>query len=111
LPISCITVYSFCTLSKKALTSWVFIPIVQIAVWRDWLDLQGWIQQDNHYLFLSPIYRGGALKTREDILPFLKTVLCHPDFQLSVSKPSPYYTELSGRNNDTSAPVQPHHLH
>jgi hypothetical protein len=27
---------------------------------------------------------------------------------VSVSKPSPYYTALSGRNNDT---VQPHHPH
>jgi hypothetical protein len=40
-------------------------------------------------------------QTRVDTLPFLETVCCHPDFQLSVSKPSPYYTELSGRNNDT----------
>jgi hypothetical protein len=39
-----------------------------------------------------------------DILPLLETVRCHPDFQLSVSKASSYYTELSGRNNDTVQP-------
>jgi uncharacterized protein YlaI len=46
-----------------------------------------------------------AQKTRVNTLPFLETVRCHPDFQLIVN---PYYTELSGRNNDT---VQPHHIH
>jgi hypothetical protein len=37
--------------------------VVQIAVWKDWLDLQGGIQKDYHYLFLSPIYRWGAQNT------------------------------------------------